>query len=161
MRAETSGGSATVFVGYVAADRPWAEWVAWHLTECGYDPTLAAWHAVPGSSSAAWLDHDRSGRPRRAGRRGRTRDGLRATDYARRRRDRRPRGRLRRFLLDAEDPYEQARSHAGLGHAHHRLGELGAARRGWEQARTIYAHLGAPEIGEADRALRDLTRPSV
>ncbi|EIV96302.1 TPR repeat-containing protein [Frankia sp. QA3] len=65
------------------------------------------------------------------------------------------------LTLDTEDRYEQARSHAGLGHAHHRLGERSAARREWEHARTIYARLGAPEMGEADQALRDLTRPSV
>ncbi|WP_285902379.1 tetratricopeptide repeat protein [Frankia sp. AiPs1] len=56
MRGDTADGSPTVFVSYAAADRPWAEWVAWHLIECGYDPRLEAWYAVPGANSAAWLD---------------------------------------------------------------------------------------------------------
>ncbi len=45
-----------VFVSYAAADRRWAEWVAWQLRACGFEPLLEAWHAVPGMNLVQWLD---------------------------------------------------------------------------------------------------------
>jgi hypothetical protein len=34
---------ADVFVSYTAADRPWAEWIAWQLEEAGFQTVLQAW----------------------------------------------------------------------------------------------------------------------
>ncbi|EIV91450.1 FxSxx-COOH system tetratricopeptide repeat protein [Frankia sp. QA3] len=45
------------FVSYTAADRGWAEWIAWALEEAGYRVLLQAWDFVPGSN---WVNgmHD-------------------------------------------------------------------------------------------------------
>ncbi|MEU1619102.1 FxSxx-COOH system tetratricopeptide repeat protein, partial [Streptomyces sp. NPDC005722] len=37
-------GGGRLFVSYASPDRAWAEWVAWHLTDAGYDVELDAWH---------------------------------------------------------------------------------------------------------------------
>ena len=37
------------FISYTAADRAWAEWVAWQLKEAGYSVTLQAWDFRPGT----------------------------------------------------------------------------------------------------------------
>jgi tetratricopeptide (TPR) repeat protein len=41
--------------------------------------------------------------------------------------------------------YEQARAHAGVGHALHALGDLDQGRRSWRQALDLYVRLDAPE----------------
>ena len=38
------GDRADFFVSHAGADRPWAEWVAWQLTDAGYTVELDAWH---------------------------------------------------------------------------------------------------------------------
>jgi hypothetical protein len=40
------------FVSYTAADREWAEWIAWQLEDAGYSVLLRAWDMVTGSN---WL----------------------------------------------------------------------------------------------------------
>jgi WD40 repeat protein len=42
------------FVSYTQSDRPWAEWIAWHLRGAGYRVILQAWDFVPGSN---WVDN--------------------------------------------------------------------------------------------------------
>lgn len=37
------------FISYTAADRHWAEWIAWELEEAGYTTILQAWDFTPGS----------------------------------------------------------------------------------------------------------------
>ena len=37
------------FISYTSADRAWAEWVAWQLSEAGYSVTLQAWDFRPGA----------------------------------------------------------------------------------------------------------------
>lgn len=39
-----SDGDRRLFVSYAGADRGWAEWVAWHLKEAGYDVMLDVWN---------------------------------------------------------------------------------------------------------------------
>jgi hypothetical protein len=41
--------SKDFFISYTAADRTWAEWVAWELEEAGYTTVLQAWDFLPGS----------------------------------------------------------------------------------------------------------------
>jgi len=36
------------FVSYAAADRGWAEWIAWQLEDVGFRVLLQAWDFVPG-----------------------------------------------------------------------------------------------------------------
>lgn len=38
------------FVSYTQADRAWAEWIAWQLTEAGYTLLVQAWDFTPGSN---------------------------------------------------------------------------------------------------------------
>jgi tetratricopeptide (TPR) repeat protein len=38
------------FVSYTAADRGWAEWIAWQLEEAGYRALIQAWDMVPGAN---------------------------------------------------------------------------------------------------------------
>lgn len=65
------------------------------------------------------------------------------------------------LTLATQDRYEQARSHAGLGRALDDLGDHDTARDHWRSARDIYAELNAPEVHEADKALKDQTeRPA-
>ena len=40
------------FISYNAADREWAEWIAWQLEEAGYSLVLQAWDFRPGSNFA-------------------------------------------------------------------------------------------------------------
>jgi hypothetical protein len=37
------------FISYTAADRQWAEWIAWELENAGYTTILQAWDFTPGS----------------------------------------------------------------------------------------------------------------
>ena len=46
------------------------------------------------------------------------------------------------------DRYQQARAHAGLGHAHHATGKHGRARQHWQHALGLYTDLGVPEAGD-------------
>jgi TIR domain len=41
--------AGTFFVSYTAADRPWAEWIAWQLEAGGYATVLQAWDFRVGS----------------------------------------------------------------------------------------------------------------
>jgi tetratricopeptide (TPR) repeat protein len=41
-------GQVDFFISYTAADRPWAEWIAWHLKQAGFSVVLQAWDMVPG-----------------------------------------------------------------------------------------------------------------
>jgi tetratricopeptide (TPR) repeat protein len=49
-----AGGSepADFFVSYTAADRGWAEWVAWQLEEAGHRVVVQAWDFLPGQNWA-------------------------------------------------------------------------------------------------------------
>jgi hypothetical protein len=38
------------FVSYTAADRAWAEWIAWQLEDAGYSTVLQAWDFRPGDN---------------------------------------------------------------------------------------------------------------
>src|SRR5215469_7537400 len=42
------GDCADFFVSHAGADRAWAEWVAWQLTEAGYSVELDVWDWAPG-----------------------------------------------------------------------------------------------------------------
>jgi hypothetical protein len=46
---------------------------------------------------------------------------------------------------------QQARAHAGLGQAHHQLGDPDGARRHYEHALALYSALGSP-VAEKIRA---------
>jgi hypothetical protein len=37
------------FISYTAADRAWAEWIAWQLEAAGYTTVLQAWDFQPGT----------------------------------------------------------------------------------------------------------------
>ncbi|MGW5471873.1 FxSxx-COOH system tetratricopeptide repeat protein [Streptomyces chartreusis] len=39
-----SDSSEPIFVSHAGPDRQWAEWVAWHLLEAGYEVELGLWH---------------------------------------------------------------------------------------------------------------------
>ncbi|MGW6360531.1 FxSxx-COOH system tetratricopeptide repeat protein [Streptomyces sp. NPDC055092] len=40
-----------LFVSYAGADRAWAEWVAWHLQDAGYEVELDLWHWSAGDNA--------------------------------------------------------------------------------------------------------------
>jgi TIR domain/Tetratricopeptide repeat/NB-ARC domain len=44
------GGRADFFVSHAGADRAWAEWVAWQLTEAGYSVELDVWDWAAGQN---------------------------------------------------------------------------------------------------------------
>jgi DNA-binding SARP family transcriptional activator/Tfp pilus assembly protein PilF len=44
-----------------------------------------------------------------------------------------------------DDKYEKARAHDGLARGYHASGDLGRARRHWQQALALYTSLGTPE----------------
>jgi tetratricopeptide (TPR) repeat protein len=52
------------------------------------------------------------------------------------------------IAADIHSRDQQARAHNGLGRAHHTLGDLTRARQYYQQALTVYTHLGMPD---ADR----------
>ncbi len=58
MDAESTGSVARwdFFVSYTAADRGWAEWIAWHLEVAGYTVLVQAWDFVPGSHWMSRMD---------------------------------------------------------------------------------------------------------
>jgi len=43
-------------ISYTQADRPWAEWIAWHLEEAGYSTVLQPWHVRPASNVVMEMD---------------------------------------------------------------------------------------------------------
>lgn len=47
---QLAGVAADFFISYVAADRAWAEWIAWQLEEAGYAARVQAWDFLPGSN---------------------------------------------------------------------------------------------------------------
>jgi tetratricopeptide (TPR) repeat protein len=44
------------FISYTAADRAWAEWIAWQLQAAGYQPMVQAWDFRPGSNFVAEMN---------------------------------------------------------------------------------------------------------
>jgi hypothetical protein len=38
------------FISYTSADRQWAEWIAWQLTQNGYEVVIQAWDFRPGTN---------------------------------------------------------------------------------------------------------------
>ena len=52
--------------------------------------------------------------------------------------------------------HQQARAHAGIGHAHRALGGAGWARAHYEQAHLIYAELGMPDAVEMLELMGDV-----
>ncbi len=52
------------------------------------------------------------------------------------------------LTVETGDRYQQARAHAGLGHAHHATGKHGRARQHWQHALGLYTDLGVPEAGD-------------
>src|SRR5262249_31189437 len=44
------GDRIDFFVSHAGADRPWAEWVAWQLTDAGYTVELDAWDWAAGQN---------------------------------------------------------------------------------------------------------------
>ena len=53
--AERRGG-VDLFVSYTAADRAWAEWIAWQLEAAGYQVLLQAWDFRPGDNFIQRMD---------------------------------------------------------------------------------------------------------
>ncbi|MEU4236876.1 tetratricopeptide repeat protein [Actinoplanes sp. NPDC026619] len=51
----------------------------------------------------------------------------------------------------------QARAQAGLGRAHHELGDLARAQKHYQEALTLYIELGGPEADEVRAALRRIS----
>lgn len=49
-RIDERGERRDFFVSYTAADRAWAEWVAWQLEQVGYSVVLQAWDFEPGDN---------------------------------------------------------------------------------------------------------------
>ncbi|WP_322768863.1 TIR domain-containing protein [Frankia sp. Cr1] len=43
------------FISYTAADRAWAEWIAWQLEDAGYRVLVQAWDFIPGSNWAVGM----------------------------------------------------------------------------------------------------------
>jgi hypothetical protein len=46
----TGGRHPDFFISYTAADRAWAEWIAWQLEDAGYRVLVQAWDFIPGSN---------------------------------------------------------------------------------------------------------------
>ncbi|MCX5331427.1 FxSxx-COOH system tetratricopeptide repeat protein [Streptomyces sp. NBC_00140] len=46
----------TYFISYAGADRPWAEWVAWHLEESGHSTVLDVWDWDTGDDFVQRMD---------------------------------------------------------------------------------------------------------
>src|SRR5512144_3118042 len=44
------------FVSHVGRDQVWAEWLAWQLTEAGYNVDLDAWDWAPGQDFVARIE---------------------------------------------------------------------------------------------------------
>jgi hypothetical protein len=49
-------GELDFFISYTAADRPWAEWIAWQLEDEGYRTAVQAWDSRPGDDFVSWMD---------------------------------------------------------------------------------------------------------
>jgi len=45
------------FISYNKADKDWAEWIAWHLEEDGYEVVIQAWDFPPGSNFVLEMDN--------------------------------------------------------------------------------------------------------
>lgn len=56
-----------------------------------------------------------------------------------------------RLATQIGDPYQQARAHGGLAHAHQAVRDFGPARRHRQEALTLYAGLHAPDAGDIRR----------
>ncbi len=50
---QVSNGRKDVIVSHAGSDRAWAEWVAWHLTEAGYQVDLDVWDWATGQNFTA------------------------------------------------------------------------------------------------------------
>ncbi|WP_052710823.1 toll/interleukin-1 receptor domain-containing protein [Pseudofrankia sp. DC12] len=50
------GDGADFFVSYAEVDRPWAEWISWHLEDAGYRVVLQAWDFSAGAHLIRELD---------------------------------------------------------------------------------------------------------
>jgi hypothetical protein len=48
----TEGTRRDFFISHAGHDRAWAEWVAWHLSDAGYDIELDCWEWGPGTTSS-------------------------------------------------------------------------------------------------------------
>jgi tetratricopeptide (TPR) repeat protein/transcriptional regulator with XRE-family HTH domain len=57
------------------------------------------------------------------------------------------------LAAQAGEKYEQARAHAGLASTYQANGHPRKARRHWQQALTLYTHLGAPEADQVHAQL--------
>jgi hypothetical protein len=44
------------FISYNKADKDWAEWIAWHLEENGYETVVQAWDFIPGCNFVLEMD---------------------------------------------------------------------------------------------------------
>jgi len=49
--------NSSFFVSYTAADKSWAQWIAWHLEQVGYTTQIQAWDSRPGMNFLAWMSH--------------------------------------------------------------------------------------------------------
>lgn len=45
------------FISYSSADRPWAEWIAWHLDAADYETFIEAWDLQAGTNFVLETDH--------------------------------------------------------------------------------------------------------
>ena len=52
----TVRGGVDLFVSYTAADRAWAEWIAWQPEAAGYQVLLQAWDFRPGDNFIQRMD---------------------------------------------------------------------------------------------------------
>ncbi|MEU1279578.1 FxSxx-COOH system tetratricopeptide repeat protein [Streptomyces sp. NPDC005805] len=50
-------GTQQFFVSYAGPDRPWAEWVAWHLGDAGHQVILDVWDWRTGDDFVQHMDH--------------------------------------------------------------------------------------------------------
>ena len=44
------GTTKDFFISYTGTDRQWAEWIAWQLSQNGYDVLIQAWDFRPGTN---------------------------------------------------------------------------------------------------------------
>lgn len=58
------GERVDFFISHAGADRPWAEWVAWQLTDAGYSVELDVWDWAAGQNFILKISDalDRAGR---------------------------------------------------------------------------------------------------
>src|SRR5215211_986363 len=46
------------FISYTQADRPWAEWIAWHLEQAGFSTVIQSWDFQPGGNWVARMHQE-------------------------------------------------------------------------------------------------------